>query len=173
MYILTLFAVVMLVAYSNASPYRKHDIEKCHKKVSGFLAASGNNHDPGHLKTILKCFERNDFDACNADIKSNAQNMAILEECQSEIEGLVSSLPFLTGHNSHGDGIAKRSKSSKSSKSKSSSDCDCNGVESLITILSELVSQVGAARIDPSSKLAARCGAADAARPIKYRNSPT
>ena len=139
-YILTLFAVVMLVAYSNASPYRKHDIEKCHKKVSGFLAASGNNHDPGHLKTILKCFERNDFDACNADIKSNAQNMAILVKCQSEIEGLISS------HYSHGhgDGIAKCSKSSKSSKSstskssstsesssksESSSDCDCNGTD--------------------------------------------
>ena len=150
-YILTLFAVVMLVAYSNASPHRKHDIEKCHKKVSGFLTASGSNHDPGHLKTILKCFERNDFDACNADIKSNAQNMAILEECQSEIEGLVSFLPFLTGRNSHGDGIAKRSKSSKSSSSSSSSsssDCDCNGVESLVMILSELVSQVGMADDD-------------------------
>ena len=106
-YILTLFAVVMLVAYSNASPYRKHDIEECHKEVSGFLAASGHNHDPGHLKTILKCLERNDFDVCNADIKSSA---AILEKCQSEIEGLMSSLSFLTGHNSHGhgDGIAKR-----------------------------------------------------------------
>ena len=91
----------------------------------------------------MKCFERNDFDACNADIKSNAKNMAILEECQSEIEGLVSFLPSLTG-----DDIAKRSKSLKSSKSESSSDCDCNGVESLVTILSELVSQVGMAGDD-------------------------
>ena len=74
--------------------------------------------------------------------------MAILEECQSEIDGLVSSLPFLTGHNSHGDDIAKRSKSSKSSKSNSSSDCDCNGVESVVTILSELVSQAGTAADD-------------------------
>ena len=70
------------------------------------------------------------------------------QECQSEIDGLVSSLPFLTEHNSLGDDIAKRSNSSKSSKSKSSSDCDCNGVESLVTILSELVSQEGMAADD-------------------------
>ena len=144
-YILTLFAVAMLVANSNASPHRQHDIEKCHKKVSGFLAASGSNHNPGHLKTILKCFERNGFDACNVDIKNDAKNVAILEGCQSEIKDLVSSLPSLQGRNSHGDGIVKRR---KSSNSQSSSDCDCNGVESLLDILSELLSEVSMAGDD-------------------------